>query len=33
MNESAAMVKELSDLWKPGAMDEIPLFAMKCNCI
>ena len=27
------MVEELSDLWKPGAMDGIPPFVMNCNCI
>ena len=29
--ETVATVEELSDLWTPGAMDEIPPFAMKCN--
>ena len=33
MNETVAMVEELSDLWKPGAMDGTPLFVMNCNCI
>ena len=33
MNETVAKVEELSDLWKPGAMDGTPLFAMNCNCI
>ena len=32
-NETVATVEELSDLWKPGAMDKIPPFAMNCNCI
>ena len=32
VNEAAAMVEELSDLWKPGAMDGIPPFVMNCNC-
>ena len=33
VNETVATVEELSDLWKPGAMDGIPLFVMNCNCI
>ena len=33
MNEKVATVEELSDLWKPGAMDGIPAFVMKCRCI
>ena len=33
VNETVATVEELSDLWKPGAMDGIPPFAMNCNCI
>ena len=33
VNETVATVEELSDLWKPGAMDGIPPFVMKCNCI
>ena len=33
MNETVAKVEELSDLWKPGAMDGTPLFVMNCNCI
>ena len=33
MNEKVAKVKELSDLWKPGAMDGTPPFVMNCNCI
>ena len=33
MNETVAKVEELSDLWKPGAMDETPPFVMNCNCI
>ena len=32
VNERVATVEELSDLWKPGAMDGIPLFVMNCNC-
>ena len=32
-NETFAAVEELSDLWKPGAMDGIPPFVMNCNCI
>ena len=31
--ETVATVEKLSDLWKPGAMDGIPPFAMNCNCI
>ena len=33
MNETVAMVEELSDLWKPGAMDGTSPFVMNCNCI
>ena len=33
MNETVAKTEELSDLWKPGAMDGTPLFVMNCNCI
>ena len=33
VNERLAKVEELSDLWKPGAMDGIPPFVMDCNCI
>ena len=33
LNETVATVEELSDLWKPGAMDGIPPFVMICNCI
>ena len=33
VNETVATVEELSDLWKPGAMDAIPTFVMNCNCI
>ena len=33
MNETVAMVEELSDLWKPGAMDGTPPFVMNCSCI
>ena len=32
-NETVATVEELSDLWKPSAMDGIPPFVMNCNCI
>ena len=32
MNETVAKVEELSDLWKPGAVDETPPFVMNCNC-
>ena len=33
MNETVAKVEELSDLWKPGAMDGTPPFVINCNCI
>ena len=33
MNETVAKVEELSDLWKPGAMDGTAPFVMNCNCI
>ena len=33
MNATVATVEELSDHWKPGAMDGIPPFVMSCNCI
>ena len=33
MNKTVAKVEELSDLWKPGAMDGTPLFVTNCNCI
>ena len=33
VNETVATFEELSDLWKPGAMDGIPPFVMNCNCI
>ena len=33
VNETVATVEELSDLWKPEAMDGIPPFLMNCNCI
>ena len=33
VNETAVTVEELSDLWKPGAMDGIPPFVMNCICI
>ena len=32
VNETVATVEELSDIWKPGAMDGIPLFVMICTC-
>ena len=32
VNETVATVEELSDLWKPGAMDGVPPFVMNCNC-
>ena len=33
VNETVATVEDLSDLWKPGAMDGIPPFVTNCNCI
>ena len=33
VKEAVATVEELSDLWKPGAMDGIPPFVMNCSCI
>ena len=33
VNETVATVEELSDIWKPGAIDGIPPFVMNCNCI
>ena len=33
VNEIVATVEELSDLWKPGAMDGIPPFGVNCSCI
>ena len=33
VNETVATVEELSDLWKPGAMDGIPPIVMNFNCI
>ena len=33
MNETVAKVEELSDLWKPGAVDGTPPFVMNCKCI
>ena len=33
VNETFATVEELSDLWKPGAMDGVPTFVTNCNCI
>ena len=33
LHETVAKVEELSDLWKPGAMDGTPPFVMNCNCI
>ena len=32
VNELVVAVEELSDLWKPGAMDGTPPFVMNCNC-
>ena len=33
VNETVATVEELSDLWKPGAIDGVPTFVMNFNCI
>ena len=33
VNETVVTVKDLSDLWKPGAMYGIASFVMNCNCI
>ena len=33
VNDTVATVEELSDLWKPEAMDGAPLFVMNCKCI
>ena len=33
VNETVATVEELSDLWKPGTMDGIPLSVMNCKRI
>ena len=33
MNETVAKFEELSDPWKPGAMDGTPPFVMNCDCI
>ena len=32
LNETVATVEELSDLWKPGAMDGFPPFEMNSSC-
>ena len=32
VNEAVATVEELSELWKPGAIDGILPFVMNCNC-
>ena len=32
VNETVATVEELSDLWKPGAMDGSPPCVMNCKC-
>ena len=32
VNKTVATGEELTDLWKPGAIDGIPLFEMNCNC-
>ena len=33
MNKTVATVEELSDFWKPEAMDGVPPFVLNCNCI
>ena len=33
VNKTVATVEDLSDFWKPGAMDGIPPFVMNYNCI
>ena len=33
VNDTVATNEELSDLWKSGAVDGIPLLVMNCNCI
>ena len=33
VNETDATIEELSDLWKPAAMEGLQPFLMKCNCI
>ena len=33
VKETVATVEELSDLWKPGAIDGMPPFVMNGNCI
>ena len=33
VNETVNTIEELSDMWKPGAMDVVPPFVMNCNCI
>ena len=33
VNETVVMVEQLSDLWKPGAMDRARPFVMNCSCI
>ena len=33
VNETIATVEELSDLWKPGAIDGLPPFVMNYKCI
>ena len=32
MSETVATVKELSDLWKPGALGRVSRFVMNCSC-
>ena len=33
VNETVATVEELSDIWKPEAIDGNPPFVMNCKCI
>ena len=33
VNETVATVEEMSDFWKPGAMDGVPPLVMNCYCI
>ena len=33
VNQTVTTVKELNNLWKPGAMDGVPPLVRNCNCI
>ena len=33
VEETAAWLEEMSDLWKPGTMDGVPTFLMKYSCV